>query len=225
MLSYIFCLQHSCEDINECETGNFGCSHICLNTFGHAFCTCPMSYTLSTEDYKNCVLDDVISEFTTTFPMTTELVMTPQQHPENLEMVGNVAECPPGSSPDSENSLICVEHYDCSVENGGCEHICIDSESYRTCSCRKGYELVNKTACEDINECESENGGCDQGCVNLQGKGVISSCPTHFKVILRRHKSFAVFVQYIFKISGTFFCSCKPGYALKDNKRICEREF
>ncbi|XP_035701322.1 uncharacterized protein LOC118433481 [Folsomia candida] len=183
--------KHSCEDINECDTNNFNCSHGCLNTFGTAFCTCPKGFALSAENYKTCISEE-IPEPTTQPPLPPR--EEEDQPPENLELLNTlVADCPPGSALDSENSLICVEHADCSVENGGCDHICIDtSDSYRVCSCRKGYELVNGTACRDVNECDTENGGCDQDCTN---------------------------------IPGTFFCSCKPGYVLKEDKRICEPEF
>lgn len=78
-------------------------------------------------------------------------------------------ECPPGSEQDSENPQICVEHEDCSERNGGCDHNCVPSGSFRFCSCRTGYELVNETSCLDQNECEEENGGCDQDCINTDG--------------------------------------------------------
>jgi fibulin 1/2 len=150
---------------------------MCLNTFGNAFCSCPKSFTLSTEDYKTCISDEEPSIFFETTPPSTIIPPT-QQAPENLEILNTEsADCPPGSSLDSENSLICVEHDDCSVENGGCEHICIDSNNYRVCSCRKGYELVNETACMDVNECESENGGCDQECSNIPGTFFCSCKP------------------------------------------------
>lgn len=164
--------KHSCEDINECdEQNNFGCSHMCLNTFGNAFCACPKGLSLSSEDYKTCLGD--LDEVTTTLaPENLEIPTTlpPPRPPIPLE-------CPPGSAPayhddntDTDNpSQICVEHEDCSVDNGGCEHDCITSGSFRFCSCREGYELLNETSCVDQNECSLGNGGCDQECINLLG--------------------------------------------------------
>jgi len=112
--------------------------------------------TLSTDDYKSCV---------------SEYNDEPLSPPENLKLPPNnfVADCPPGSLADSQNSLICVEHEDCYIDNGGCDHICVPSGSFRICTCRKGYELFNETSCMDANECNDENGGCDQICVNTPG--------------------------------------------------------
>lgn len=156
----IFKLQHSCEDINECLEGdNFGCSHTCLNTFGNAFCACPKGYFLSTENYKTCISEE------------REDTESDEEYsvPQNLIEPEPPFECPPGSSPDTENNRICVEHEDCSIDNGGCEQICLPSGSFRLCSCKEGYKLVNETSCIDVNECELENGGCDQICVNIPG--------------------------------------------------------
>lgn len=44
---------HTCEDIDECSTSNNGCSHVCLNTPGSAFCLCPDGFYL-TSDWKTC---------------------------------------------------------------------------------------------------------------------------------------------------------------------------
>jgi hypothetical protein len=123
---------------------------MCLNTFGNAFCACPKGFILSPEDYKTCISEDPEPEPTLPSLPLTPTTPPPAPPPENLEMPSVVADCPPGSALDSENSLICVEHDDCSVDNGGCEHICISSGTYRLCSCRSGYELVNETACVDV---------------------------------------------------------------------------
>ena len=188
-------LQHSCEDVNECEEeNNFGCSHLCLNTFGNAFCACPKGYVLSSEDYKTCISDQ--PEPPPTSP-TTPPPLEPSLPPENLVEIPTIettlptiiVECPPGSAPDSENPQICVEHEDCSVNNGGCDHICVPSGSFRFCSCRSGYELLNETACADVNECGYLNGGCDHICVN---------------------------------IPGSHFCTCKEGFVLNDDQRTCK---
>jgi len=177
-----FHFQHSCEDINECkEENNFGCSHTCLNTFGNAFCSCPKGFILSTIDYKTClseiqnekeeedgeqilVPENLMGEppkEAVTVPVANELI--------SPEVLSTRIDCPPGSEHDAENLQICIEHEDCSFRNGGCDHTCVPSGSFRFCSCRPGYELLNETTCVDLNECEQENGGCDQHCVNTEG--------------------------------------------------------
>ena len=71
---------------------------------------------------------------------------------------------------------------ECSDNNGGCEHTCINSEGSYSCSCNSGYSLdSNDRNCSgkymfklvyylhymiDINECDTNNGGCEQICIN-----------------------------------------------------------
>ena len=35
-----------CVDVNECSTGNGGCSHACTNTIGSYYCSCDPGYRL-----------------------------------------------------------------------------------------------------------------------------------------------------------------------------------
>lgn len=44
---------HSCEEVNDCNTGAAGCSHSCISTFGRSFCTCPDGYELG-DDWRTC---------------------------------------------------------------------------------------------------------------------------------------------------------------------------
>ena len=44
---------HVYTDINECDTGNGGCEHICNNQIGSYHCTCRAGYTLES-DIHNC---------------------------------------------------------------------------------------------------------------------------------------------------------------------------
>lgn len=173
---------------------------MCLNTFGNAFCACPKGLTLSTDDYKTCIgeLTDAAPQIITSTTTTSTTTVAPttiepttsapsvseevDAPPENLELPNFILDCPPGSAPDSDNSRICVEHEDCTVDNGGCEHLCVPSGSFRFCSCRAGYELLNETACVDQNECDLENGGCDQECVNLPGS-FYCACKDGYKLV------------------------------------------
>ena len=52
--------------------------------------------------------------------------------------------------------LLCVYNYvlcslyidvDCSTDNGGCDHICIELTSSIECQCRDGYNLVGRSTC------------------------------------------------------------------------------
>ena len=35
----------------------------------------------------------------------------------------------------------------CQQNNGGCDHICTDTQSSMRCSCRNGYQLFDDKAC------------------------------------------------------------------------------
>ena len=35
----------------------------------------------------------------------------------------------------------------CEVNNGGCEHVCTNTQSGVSCSCNDGYQLVNNQNC------------------------------------------------------------------------------
>ncbi|XP_038047205.1 low-density lipoprotein receptor-related protein 2-like isoform X2 [Patiria miniata] len=56
----------------------------------------------------------------------------------------------------------------CSVRNGGCSHMCIDTPFGAECSCPDGYTLANMKACQDIDEC-TQAGSCSQECSNRRG--------------------------------------------------------
>ena len=54
---------------------------------------------------------------------------------------------------DSVHELpLCVDMDECSDLNGGCEHICINTDGSFKCYCRNGYELM-----ADGFQCEGAN--------------------------------------------------------------------
>lgn len=88
-------------------------------------------------------------------------------------------------------SLQLTDINECTRLNGGCNHICEDTDGSFVCKCRPGYRLSsNKRTCDDIDEC-TENTPCDQNngvCTNLL---------------------------------GSYKCSCKHGYQLLPDQKTC----
>uniref|UniRef100_A0A8C4XBH9 EGF-like domain-containing protein n=1 Tax=Erpetoichthys calabaricus TaxID=27687 RepID=A0A8C4XBH9_ERPCA len=80
------------------------------------------------------------------------------------------------------NGTHCEDVDECSLNNGGCQHICSNIPGTYQCSCRDGYQLMDDTMnCTDIDECTLFNGTCDQTCTNTKGS-FLCSCQTGFQL-------------------------------------------
>ena len=90
--------------------------------------------------------------------------------------------------------IIISDDNECSVNNGGCNHICRNKAGSYECDCRTGYTLSSDgLTCTDQNECAARGGrgACDYQCINIE---------------------------------GTYKCACPAGYQLQQDGKTCVGE-
>lgn len=76
----------------------------------------------------------------------------------------NRKDCPEG---DDEHNTCGIN--ECLVNNGGCQHDCLDKDIGHECRCRIGFKLAaDGKSCEDLDDCK-EFGICSQRCINTKG--------------------------------------------------------
>ncbi|XP_035672790.1 uncharacterized protein LOC118413477 isoform X9 [Branchiostoma floridae] len=144
-------------DIDECATGNGGCSQNCNNTVGSFACSCHDGYSLnsdgaSCDDVDECASNNGGCEKTCT------------------NNVGSFqCSCDSGLTLNS-NNLTCDDIDECATGNGGCLQNCSNTVGSFACSCHVGYSLNSDgISCDDIDECADSNGGCEHVCTNTEG--------------------------------------------------------
>ncbi|XP_076114482.1 low-density lipoprotein receptor-like isoform X1 [Mytilus galloprovincialis] len=91
---------------------------------------------------------------------------------DNNQCIANTSKCDGlQDCVDSSDESNCSTANPCTINNGGCDHICNENgESKDLCSCRNGYKLEEKTRCVNIDECTVITAPiCSQLCNDKQG--------------------------------------------------------
>ncbi|XP_019713476.1 low-density lipoprotein receptor-related protein 2 isoform X2 [Hippocampus comes] len=71
-------------------------------------------------------------------------------------------------SDGSDEPVTCGQS--CSVNNGGCSHMCVDQPWGALCTCPPGYKLdINGAVCKDVDECALPFAPCLHHCSNTDG--------------------------------------------------------
>uniref|UniRef100_A0A4W4G2X2 Signal peptide, CUB and EGF-like domain-containing protein 2 n=1 Tax=Electrophorus electricus TaxID=8005 RepID=A0A4W4G2X2_ELEEL len=191
---------HNCLDVNECFFNNGGCQHVCVNTMGSYQCLCKEGFFLS-DNQHTCIHRSVegLSCMNKEHGCSHICRETPKG--------GVSCECRPGFelATDQHGCILTCNH-----GNGGCQHICEDTEHGPACGCRGRYTLQadghscierdeasnttsdpNATALAEVDKrvkrrlimetCAVNNGGCDSTCKDTT-TGVRCSCPVGFSL-------------------------------------------
>jgi hypothetical protein len=67
------------------------------------------------------------------------------------------------------NGTRCLDVDECTLNNGGCEHYCDNTQGSFRCRCKAGFQLAeDKWSCEDTNECDQQPCG-NEACTNTYG--------------------------------------------------------
>ncbi|XP_064613092.1 uncharacterized protein LOC135476878 [Liolophura sinensis] len=225
-----------CADVNECQTGNGGCSQTCSNTVGSFTCSCKPGYQLDADGRTCKALCQGLPAGTCPNGGTC--------------IEPDVCECPNGFSaptcedinecqsnnggceqqiPLADDGKSCTDIDECTEGTSGCSNFCVNDPGSFHCDCPLGYELGDDgLQCQDLDECKTNNGGCSHICANTDGS-FVCSCRDGFVLDgdrkTCRDASDCGDKQFVWcwpqcTQSGTS-CDCPPGHVLHSNGLNC----
>nr|VZI47990.1 unnamed protein product [Spirometra erinaceieuropaei] len=201
-----------CElEVDLCSAGRHTCEHICVSSQNSFFCRCHDGFRPDPRDPSKCL------------PLGCPKECVPGQgicKPETGQ-----CECKPGFQGD-----LCDLNVDeCSLNNGGCSHKCVDTFGSFHCECPPGWRLApNSTRiCELV-------GGCNPPCVPGQGTCVDTSCckcnegymGISCEIIYNACKALKPCQQRCVNLGGgNYECSCWTGFvpAVPGDASTCVR--
>ncbi|XP_028175893.1 fibulin-2-like [Ostrinia furnacalis] len=170
---------NTCEDIDECSTGEAKCGPIqwCINLPGGYTCNCPTGHKLTgdheCEEIDECALAG-------NMPICS-------QNADCINTVGSYkCRCHDGFRSAPVNDKVCVDVDECTENRAGtlCEHRCNNVWGGYRCSCHRGYRLnADNSTCADVNECEEfkSKALCVGRCLNEPGS-YRCSCPSGYRL-------------------------------------------
>ncbi|VEN39942.1 unnamed protein product, partial [Callosobruchus maculatus] len=123
---------NDCEDINECEINNGGCTHSCTNIPGSSKCSCPKGFRLtsdgrSCEDINECHLRNGHG------PCQDTCENTPGSYRCGCANLNGTRL--------AKDQHTCADVNECTEGTAGCSHSCINAKGNAFCTCPLGMEL------------------------------------------------------------------------------------
>ncbi|XP_065355070.1 very low-density lipoprotein receptor-like isoform X5 [Calliphora vicina] len=143
---------------NTCRPDQFQCAdRSCIA--GHLICNGEFDCTDKSDELNCGIHKETVCNTTTQFDcgggQCIALAKVCDKHKD----------CPDGEDEPANKCDI----NECSTNNGGCMHKCIDQPIGFKCECETGYKLINNKSCVDIDECAQNPGACSQICINEIG--------------------------------------------------------
>lgn len=138
--------KHTCEETDECSINNGGCSHTCLSTVGQVFCICPDGWILD-DDWKTCVdidecanPDDLPKDDRCDFGCINTIgsYKCINEIGADQPFIEEIKTCNSGYTFNTTTGY-CEDINECSINNGGCHHRCINTVGNFDCICKAGY--------------------------------------------------------------------------------------
>uniref|UniRef100_A0A182FCC0 Uncharacterized protein n=1 Tax=Anopheles albimanus TaxID=7167 RepID=A0A182FCC0_ANOAL len=159
-------VNHRCVDINECvEYGEDVCEYGCSNTIGSFTCKCPRGLRVTDNnkcmDVNECLLRNGHG------PCQDTCINTWSSYRCTCDGL-------PGTRLAADGHT-CEDIDECTVNNGGCSHTCLNTLGRAFCVCPEGYMLDEDwKTCVDVDECANQRSiatehRCHGRCINTIG--------------------------------------------------------
>ncbi|XP_041462289.1 sushi, von Willebrand factor type A, EGF and pentraxin domain-containing protein 1-like isoform X3 [Lytechinus variegatus] len=222
---------HSCSYQPTDPCSRIRCAYgTCVSVNGSASCQCPRGFVLS-RDLRTC-----------------------QECGINTYVSSNgkrCLACPDNSRTDGSGktsivACVCEEGYEknpgtrscddineCTTRNGGCQHLCENTDGSYFCKCMPGYTLdtADQHSCIEIDECAlMNNGGCQHECRNSPGSYSCTCMEGYAVDPYDRYRCTDVdecsfdssrCEHVCINTEGGFYCECNSGYTLNGDGRMC----
>ncbi|XP_047519049.1 fibrillin-1 isoform X2 [Pieris napi] len=170
---------NTCQDIDECSTGEAKCGplQICTNLPGGYTCSCPQGHKLI-GDHECADVDEC--DLGGSSPICS-------QNADCINTVGSYrCQCHKGFKAAPINDKVCVDVDECMEAPSGslCSQRCNNVWGGYSCSCHRGYRLnPDNRTCSDIDECTEFKSKhlCVGKCVNEPGS-YRCFCPSGYRL-------------------------------------------